>query len=499
MIRGRRGRASDGGWARFCDALGAPARRERVVVAALVVYWLVWMAYGTITKAPQHLHTDMTELFAWSRNLALGYGKHPPLAAWLVRLWFSVFPVTEWSYYLLAMLMPVTALWIVWRLSADYLDDRKRVLGLAMLTLVPFFNFHALKFNVNTVLMPLWAAAIFFFLRSYRTRSACYAALAGAAAAACMLGKYWSVFLLGGLAIAALIDSRRAAYFRSAAPWISAAAGLVVMSPNLVWLAQNNFKPLLYAAGMYSHKTLADSAISGLDYLAGAFAYVLLPLVIVAATRPAVAALADTLWPADRERRLVAALFWAPLLLPPVVAVTSGTHINPLWSMSAWTLLPVLQLSSPAVTISAADTRRLLIGAAGLPLVVLLAAPAVAIITFRHGEIPYSAQGPLLTAQIERSWYAVTPRPLRFVGGDAGLSYGAEFYSKEWPRALPGLPQPDAAELARDGAAYVCFAEDDMCIPRMKGHIENIAISGGSAAQVGATRHYAISVVPPRQ
>ena len=65
-----------------------------------------------------------------------------------------MFPVAEWSYYLLAMAMPTLTLWIVWRLSADYLDAEKRVAGLALLMLVPFFNFHALKFNVNTVLMP---------------------------------------------------------------------------------------------------------------------------------------------------------------------------------------------------------------------------------------------------------------------------------------------------------------------------------------------------------
>ena len=132
-----------------------------------------------------------------------------------MRLWFSVLPVAEWSYYLLAMLMPAIALWIVWRLSADYLDIEKRVVGLALLTFIPFFNFHALKFNVNTVLMPLWAVTTLWFLRSYKTRSALYAALAGVGAAGCMLGKYWSVFLLAGLAVAALIDRRRAGYFRS--------------------------------------------------------------------------------------------------------------------------------------------------------------------------------------------------------------------------------------------------------------------------------------------
>ena len=149
-----------------------------------------------------------------------------------MRLWFSVFPVAEWSYYLLAMLMPAIALWIVWRLSADYLDIEKRVFGIALLTLVPFFNFHALKFNVNTVLMPLWAATTLWFLRSYMTRSTLYAALAGAGAAAGMMGKYWSIFLIAGLVVAALIDKRRNAYFRSAAPWITVLVGVVVLAPH---------------------------------------------------------------------------------------------------------------------------------------------------------------------------------------------------------------------------------------------------------------------------
>src|SRR6185312_17266443 len=137
-------------------ALIDPERRESTLVLVLFIYWLVWTAYATISKGGQGLHPDMTELIAWSRDPALGYFKHPPLAAWLVGAWFTAFPVSEPAYYLLAMLMPVLALWIAWRLMDDYLDADKRVFGLALLTLVPFFNFHALKYNVNTVLLPLW-------------------------------------------------------------------------------------------------------------------------------------------------------------------------------------------------------------------------------------------------------------------------------------------------------------------------------------------------------
>ena len=368
---------------RLHAALIDPARRERSMLAALAIYALLWTIYGTIAKSGQGLHPDMTELLAWSRDLSLGYLKHPPLAAWLVWLWFSVLPVAEWSYYLLAMLMPAITLWIVWRLSADYLDIEKRVFGLALLTLVPFFNFHALKFNVNTVLMPLWAATTFWFLRSYTTRSGVYGALAGVGAAAAMMGKYWSIFLVAGLVIAALVDKRRADYFRSTAPWLTVVAGLAVLAPHLVWLYQHDFAPFGYAMGIHGEKPFAEAVWGVLGYFAGSIGYVAIPVIIVlVAARPSRATIADMVWPSDSERRLAAAAFWAPLLLPAVAALASGTDITSLWSMSAWTLLPVLLLSPPAMTISCVDTRRLLGFAVALPLVMLIAAPAI--LQFRH-------------------------------------------------------------------------------------------------------------------
>src|ERR1700726_1249319 len=217
----------------FLSPLSDAARRERTVVLALLIYVVLWTAYGVIAKGSQDVHIDMSEQFMLARELALGYSKHPPLTMLIVRLWFGVFPTTDWAYYLLAATNAALALWIAWRLYAQFLDGEKRVLGLALLTLVPFFNFHALKFNPNTVLMPLWAATTLFFLRSFETRRLLDAALAGFFAALAMYGKYWSIVLLLGLALAAVADPRRADYFRSTAPWITAASGGLVLAPHL--------------------------------------------------------------------------------------------------------------------------------------------------------------------------------------------------------------------------------------------------------------------------
>ena len=216
---------------RLLAALTDPARRERTAAALVLGYVAVWTLYGALAKASQDIHIDMSEQFVLARELAWGYGKHPPLAMAIVRAWFAVFPAADWSYYLLAMANAGLALWLAWRLSERFLNADKRVLGLALLTLVPFFNFHALKFNSNTVLMPLWAAATLLFLRSFETRRAFDAALAGLAAAAAMYGKYWSIFLLAALAFAALADPRRRDYFRSPAPWVTIAVGAVALAP----------------------------------------------------------------------------------------------------------------------------------------------------------------------------------------------------------------------------------------------------------------------------
>jgi hypothetical protein len=491
--------------ARLRLALTDPARRDRTVLVLLVVYWVVWTAYGTMAKAPQGLHPDMTEIVAWSRDLALGYLKHPPLAAWLVAGWFAVFPVAEWSYYALAMLMPVAALWIAWRLMADTLHAEKRVAGLALLTLIPFFNFHALKYNVNTVLMPLWAATALWFLRSYRTRAPGAAALAGLTAALSMYGKYWSVFLIAGLVVAALVDRRRAAYFRSPAPWITVAVGLLVMAPHLSWLIDSHFAPFTYAMTVHGEKSFAVAARSTLGYLGGSFGYVALPLVIVLAMVRRPRLLAEAAWPHDDDRRLVAAAFWAPLLLPVVAAIAGRTEITSLWSMSAWTLLPVLLLSPPTITLRPIDTDRLLGLAVAVPLVMLLASPAIAWLT-RDKARPAEAQARLLAAEVDRDWRLTTPQPLRYVGGEAELAFGVVTWSADRPRALTEMPAPPADELRHAGMAIVCFAEDAGCKQSAAGlaggapnRVVESTIVRGFWGKLGAPQGYTIVLVPPRR
>jgi hypothetical protein len=478
---------------RLIAALTDPARRERTAMVVLAVYCGLWALYGAIAKGSQDVHFDMGEMVAWSREVAWGTPKHPPLGAWLVRGWFNVFPLADWSYYLFAMVVATVALWLAWRIARHYLDPDKRVVGLALLTLVPFFNFHALKYNANTVMLPLWAAATAAFLRSYETRSSVMAALAGLAAAAAMLGKYWSVVLLLGLGLAAIIDSRRGDYFRSPAPWLTIAAGIVGLAPHIAWLYAHDFTPFAYA--MDTHPgTLLECLWSGVNYVIGAAAYIAVPIVLAAlAAWPSPAALRDVVWPTAPDRRLVLLAFVLPLVLPIVLALSAHEVVTSLWAIASMTLLPVVLLSSPRIVIPPRAARRIVGFAIAVPLIALALSPLIAWVIHRQGVPNYATHYRGVARAVERAWAQTTDRPLRLIGSYNNLLYGALFYLPPEVAPLeivnPAItPWVDEAQVARDGIALVCPIEETTCMRALAARAAQGVV--GQRTEVEITRRY---------
>jgi len=499
---------------RLADALVDPRRRERTVVTVLLGYMVLWTLYAVVAKGSQDLHFDMGELIAWSRQPALGYPNHPPFAAWIVAAWFNIFPQADWAYYLLATANATLALWIVWALSQHYLDSEKRLAGLALLTLIPFFNFHALKFNANSVLLSLWAATTWWFLRSFETHSIAMAVLAGLGAGAAMLGKYWSIALIAGLGLAVLVDPRRGAYFASPAPWITIAVGALVLAPHLAWLVAHDFAPIAYAAAKVAATGFPSVLASVLRYLTSSIGYVAVPALLwLIATRPSSAALLDGLWPSTSDRRLVAVAFWAPLLLPVAAALALGSLIHPLWAMPNMTLLSIVLLSSPLIVISRGAVVRLLAVAIALPIVATLAAPIVAVAIHLIGVPTHAGHYRLLGGAIERAWRASSDRPLRFVGSDGQISNGVISYLTHQTTTLNVVipswtPWADDARIAHDGVALVCSVKETICVEAIEALASRWAPARPTRTEVQLVRHYLgiagaperylIIIVPPQ-
>jgi 4-amino-4-deoxy-L-arabinose transferase-like glycosyltransferase len=483
-----------------------PARRERGAIGLIAGFVAAWTVYGIISHAGRDVHYDVGQLVGVSGDLSVGF-YHPPMSVLVAGAWFRIFPRAAWASYLLVASAVGVSLWIAWKIFGDLLDDTKRVVALAMLTLIPLLSFQALKFNANTAMIPFWAAATLFFLRSLTTCDPLYAVLTGLSAGCALLTKYWSIYLIAGLGLAALVSSDRRRYLTSAAPWITGAVGLAVIAPHLYFLASGHRETLSYVGGAMAGATLAARFVDSLVYLAGAAAYVAIPLAILAAMRPNREVLAELIWPSSPGRRLVAVAFWVPLLLPAVVNIVMPTRLTSLWTIPNWTLLPVVLLSSPALLISRRAAARVLAFAIVVPLAAIVASPVVAIVQqLNHlpSARPHYQQA---AREIDRFWHEKTTAPIRYIGGDSEMANGVAFYlDSAAPYFAPQTESPNDPKVTRNGIALICPAWNEQCLAaidalmrRYGGAHEEVTEQRNLLGIAGPPARFEIVVVPPER
>jgi hypothetical protein len=125
----------------------------------LVIFVAVWMAFLVIAYLCGDLHPDVLETWTLGRTFDWGNSKHPPLMGWVARAWTSVFPLTNWSFQLMALTNSALALWAVDLISRHFVRGDKRVVVLLLLMLLPTYQFHAQRFNANAVLLAVWPIA----------------------------------------------------------------------------------------------------------------------------------------------------------------------------------------------------------------------------------------------------------------------------------------------------------------------------------------------------
>ena len=495
--------------ASLTDALAQ--RNVWAAISVLAAFVTIWTLYAAVTTAGQDVHFDMTEIIAWSREGAFGYPKHPPLIAWIARAWFTVFPRADIAFFLLSFLTVAIGLWFVWLITLRVVPTgATRAAGLVLLTLTPVCTFLALKFNPNSLLIPLWAAATYTFLRSYEDRSALWGALAGIAAAMAVLGKYWSLFLLLAFAVAAIVDCRRRDYWRSPAPWVSIITGGLVLAPHAMWVVSHHFSGYAYAIEAHGHQTNLTLARAILNYLGGGFLYVIAPIAaVLLAARPGRATLLDMIWPSDPTRRFLAVIFWVALLAPVFVALALRTRVDSLWTMSSFAVLPALLLGAKGLAMRRSRAVALVGFAAAFPLVMLALSPFIAIGVHGDERTPYSGQGSLLAREAQRLWNTQTSTPWRFVAGPRQLAWAAEFYAKDAPRALPDFsiqlaPWIDPDAMVRDGWIGLCLAADTDCLDAARdlakrstgAQWNEVVVQRRLFGIAGPDVHFAVVVVP---
>lgn len=437
------------------------AGEGRIVVAALAAFTVIWLAFATVSLWPVDLRNDAAEAALWAQHFAFGY-KHPPMTAWLFSLWFAVFPRTDWAMHLDAVLLSAITLAIAWRTARDYLNKDKALFGLAALILVPLYTFKTAELNASTAMLPFWAAALLFYLRARRSLGLWDSLFAGACASASMLGKYWTVYLFAGMAVAAFTGPGTRRFWRSRSPYLMAAGALIVIAPHVYWyVTQSGGTDYAFLRqSVMTTDSFGTALGKSMSYLFGVIAYAAGPLLLLALLRPSRAALADLVWPAEEERRQALILFAVPMLLPALVNLVSPYRLTPDWSLPNWTLLPLVLYGSRKIAVDAAAVAVAGLLALVVSLGFLLASPIMA---YAHLRAGLDSNRPT-SQEVAGATLMLTGKPVALYWGSPDVVGNLPFYvAGAAPLAGDPLSPASRTAIQSRGLLIACLDTDAAC------------------------------------
>jgi len=211
----------------------------------LLTHLLVWTLIPYI--ANQNLPLDTIEAIAWGGNLQWGYDKHPPLSAFFAEIFYKIFGSSDWAFYLLSQVFIVIGFYFVWKLSEEFFKNKVYCLmSVFLLESIYFFNFTSPEFNVNICQIPFWSLTVYYCWKSINEKKIRNWIFFGLFSGLGFLSKYLFVYLLLGIKTLFfyIIKNEKKLNLKYFIPGL---VFLLVITPHLIWLYQNDYSTIVYA------------------------------------------------------------------------------------------------------------------------------------------------------------------------------------------------------------------------------------------------------------
>lgn len=220
---------------------GDEHRLTRLTILALFALLVARLAATLLSGV--ELYADEAQYWRWSRSFELGYYSKPPMIAWVIGAFTSVFGNAEWAIRLPAPLLHTAAALALFGLGRDMFGARVGMLAALGYALMPGVIVSSAVISTDGVLLPFWSAGLWLAWRLREQRAGWLGGVGlGLCIGAGLLSKYAMLYFLIGLALSALIDAPTRRAMLAPKGLVALAVGAAIFAPHMAWNAANEFK-----------------------------------------------------------------------------------------------------------------------------------------------------------------------------------------------------------------------------------------------------------------
>jgi len=436
------------------------------LISALIAFQcfiLVIIPYNFSNAPP----LDVVEGLVWAPHWLIGTYKHPPLPAWLIEISVLLTQNVILGPYLLGQLCVALTYWFIYRLGRLLMDPIRAAAGTILMMGAYYFTVPTLEFNHNVIQLPLWSAGILLYahLRQKPRSWVLWLAL-GALGGFGLYGKYTFAILLIVLFFFSLFEQQTRAMYMTARPYVSIALALVIFSPHLIWLIQNNFEPFAYAL----ERGATGPTSAPLVFLATQLADHLPMLLILASVGLRGLLNAERVQAPRDDVIFLRVIVFSPILLVFTFFLVSGSSAKDMWAMPMFNPLGLWIVMELGRKWSMPQLNRAMIAALVLIFLIGIGFIVQALYPFR-GK-PSRSNWPMveIATAVDKAWRERTDQPLKIIGGTPFVAGLAALGQTMRPYVMIGAdlnhsPWLREADIEKHGIAFIF--DHDEAIPAL--------------------------------
>lgn len=420
--------------------------------ASLLLFILSWTILPAIIR--HELPPDLIEAYIWGHPFSWGNDKNPWLPAAIANLGIALGGTSGIGIYFLQSLTISIGLVSIYKLITKLSNAFYGFIAATSLMACIAYSIELQIYNDNYILMGLLPLATLFFYEAVFSGKTYYWILAGAILGLSTMGKYHSILLGASLFCFIIFSKNHRHYLATYKPYLAFLIFFLVITPNLIWLAQHDFMTWTYAfheRANYQKHEWSSTLVESLDFLYSSF-LALFPaffLILTAYSKQRASAI-------DREKRTF--LFWmalGPLLILFVLSLVLNLKLHREWGTGLLGLIPSYFFIRwmPQLTLKSLKRYTIFLFA------VLILYPSVYVYVALHrdtGNFPVKA----ISQHAEKIWEEHFHTKLSYVAGDRYTAGYLALHGKDKPMVWMEWnerksPNISVADLKCKGALFI--------------------------------------------
>ena len=198
----------------------------------IIVMTVIHMVTGSILN----LADDGAYYWVWSRHLDISYYDHPPMIAYLIKIFTSIFGNNNFAVRLVPVLsVMVTSIYIYKIIKYLYNDEKKAFTAVVIYNIIPLFSMTSILVLPDLPLIMFYTAGLYYFLRIIYEKKAKLWYLLAILTGLGLLSKYNMFLVYPGIFFYLLLNSDDRYWLKRKEPYIAFIVSVLFFLPVLIW------------------------------------------------------------------------------------------------------------------------------------------------------------------------------------------------------------------------------------------------------------------------